>query len=145
MRVRSRRRPPPNGCVLVVAAGQGRRVLLRPCPRRRPLADTFTSCAKRTTSLMVMSETELSQAAYDRLKAELDDLPARGRDDIARLIEKARELGDLSENGDYHAAKDDQGKMEARIRQIQAMLDHAVIVESGGADAVATGSIVTIR
>src|SRR5207244_588482 len=90
-----------------------------------------------------MPETHLSQDAYERLKAELDDLTTRGRTEIARLIERAREMGDLSENGDYHAAKDDQGKMEARIRQLQHLLDRAVIVDRadpGGK--VATGSIV---
>ncbi len=94
-----------------------------------------------------MSETQLSQAAYDRLKAELDDLTTRGRVEIARTIERARELGDLSENGDYHAAKEDQGRMEARIRQLQAMLDKVVIVEEAAAPSgtVATGSVVTIR
>jgi transcription elongation factor GreA len=93
-----------------------------------------------------MPETHLSQDAYERLKAELDDLTTRGRTEIARTIERAREMGDLSENGDYHAAKDDQGKMEARIRQLQALLDRAVIVDRadpGGK--VATGSIVAIR
>jgi transcription elongation factor GreA len=93
-----------------------------------------------------MPETHLSQDAYERLKAELDDLTTRGRTEIARLIERAREMGDLSENGDYHAAKDDQGKMEARIRQLQHLLDRAVIVDRadpGGK--VATGSIVAIR
>jgi transcription elongation factor GreA len=93
-----------------------------------------------------MPETHLSQDAYDRLRAELDDLTTRGRTEIAQTIERARELGDLSENGDYQAAKDDQGKMEARIRQLNALLDRAVIVS--GADEggeVATGSIVSIR
>ncbi|MHB8670177.1 MAG: GreA/GreB family elongation factor [Acidimicrobiales bacterium] len=95
-----------------------------------------------------MAETVLSQAAYDRLKSELDDLTTRGRVEIARTIERARELGDLSENGDYHAAKDDQGKMEARIRQLQAMLDRAIIVESNpdASDGVVSpGLVVTIR
>jgi len=96
-----------------------------------------------------MTETHLSQAAYDRLQAELDDLTTRGRTQIAQQIERARELGDLSENGDYHAAKDEQGKMEARIRQLTAILDHAVIVEAsdgaGAASAVQPGSVVTIR
>ena len=94
-----------------------------------------------------MASTQLSRDAYDRLQAELDDLTTRGRVDIATAIERARELGDLSENGDYHAAKDEQGKMEARIRQLQAMLKDAEIVdapsESGGT--VAAGSVVTIR
>src|ERR687892_2505686 len=72
----------------------------------------------------------LSQAAYDRLKTELDDLTTRGRVEIARKIEAARELGDLSENGDYHAAKEEQGKMEARIRQLVDMLENAEIVST---------------
>jgi transcription elongation factor GreA len=88
---------------------------------------------------------ELSQAAFDRLQAEYDDLTMRGRAEIAKLIERARELGDLKENGDYHAAKDDQGKMEARIRQLKAMLDHASIKEAGGGGVVASGSVVEIR
>jgi transcription elongation factor GreA len=88
----------------------------------------------------------LSQAAYDRLKSEHDDLTTRGRVEIARKIESARELGDLSENGDYHAAKEEQGKMEGRIRQLASLLENAEIVEAvGGAGAVALGSIVGIR
>ena len=63
---------------------------------------------------------QLSQAAFDRLKTELDDLTTRGRIDIARKIESARELGDLSENGDYHAAKEEKGKMEGRIIHLPA-------------------------
>ena len=93
-----------------------------------------------------MASTQLSRDAYDRLQAELDDLTTRGRVEIATLIERARELGDLSENGDYHAAKDDQGKMEARIRQLQAMLKNAEIVDApSGGGTVAAGSVVTIR
>ena len=53
-----------------------------------------------------MENHQLSQEAFDRLKAELDDLSTRGRIEVADKIERARELGDLSENGDYHAAKD---------------------------------------
>src|ERR687886_445704 len=92
-----------------------------------------------------MAETHLSPAAYERLKAELDDLTTRGRIDIAATIERARELGDLSENADYHAAREDQGRMEARIRQLQALVDNAVIVEAGQGGEVATGSIVSLR
>jgi transcription elongation factor GreA len=93
------------------------------------------------------SETHLSQTAYDRLQAELEDLTTHGRVEVARRIEAARALGDLSENGDYHAAKDDQGKMEARIRQIQHLLSQATIVEEGGGEAgvIAAGSVVALR
>jgi transcription elongation factor GreA len=87
----------------------------------------------------------LSPAAYDRLKSEYDDLTTRGRVEIARKIEAARELGDLSENGDYHAAKEEQGKMEGRIRQLSSMLENAEIVEDAGGSDVSHGSVVGIR
>jgi len=94
-----------------------------------------------------MAQTQhLSQAAFDRLRAEHDDLTTRGRVEIARKIEAARELGDLSENGDYHAAKEEQGKMEGRIRQLAYMLENAEIVETEGTgDEVSHGSVVAIR
>ncbi len=93
-----------------------------------------------------MPPQELSRAAYERLKAELEDLTTRGRVEIAQVIERARELGDLSENADYDAAKDDQGRMEARIRHLEALLADAVIVDDEGPDShVAVGSIVAIR
>jgi len=93
-----------------------------------------------------MSETHLSRDAYERLKAELEDLTTRGRVDIAQTIETARELGDLKENADYHAARDDQGRMEARIRQLQALIDNAVIVEGAqSSDVVAAGVVVALR
>jgi transcription elongation factor GreA len=95
-----------------------------------------------------MAETQLSQVTFERLHTELSDLKTRGRVDVARLIEAARALGDLSENGDYHAAKDSQGKMEARIRQLEAMLDGAVVVDTDAVDAasdVTTGVVVSLR
>ena len=87
----------------------------------------------------------LSQAAYDRLKAEHDELTTVGRVEIARKIEAARELGDLKENGDYHAAKDHQGQMEARIRQLAAMLENAEIVEGSDGEVVEPGAVVELR
>jgi len=95
-----------------------------------------------------MAETQLTRDTYDRLRAELEDLRTRGRVDIARAIEAARALGDLSENGDYHAAKDAQGKMEARIRQLEATLEGATIIDAGAAassGAVTTGMVVSLR
>jgi transcription elongation factor GreA len=95
-----------------------------------------------------MAETQLTRNTFDRLQTELDDLKTRGRVDIARAIEAARALGDLSENGDYHAAKDTQGKMEARIRQLQRMLENAVVVDAdavGASDTVKTGVVVALR
>ncbi len=87
----------------------------------------------------------LSQAAFDRLKAEHDELTTVGRVEIARKIEAARELGDLKENGDYHAAKDHQGQMEARIRQLAAMIENAEIVEGTDGDVVEPGCVVELR
>jgi transcription elongation factor GreA len=95
-----------------------------------------------------MAETQLTRDTYDRLQVELEDLKTRGRVQIAKAIEAARALGDLSENGDYHAAKDSQGKMEARIRQLEAMLETASIVDSeaaGAAGTVMTGVVVSLR
>ena len=87
----------------------------------------------------------LSQAAHDRLSAEHEELTTIGRVEIARKIQSARELGDLKENGDYHAAKEEQGKMEARIRNLQALLENSEIVESSESDSVRPGVIVEIR
>jgi transcription elongation factor GreA len=94
-----------------------------------------------------MEETRLSRAAYERLRAELEELRTHGRVQIADAIERARELGDLSENADYHAAKDDQGRMEARIRQLQALLDTAVVDDrpAGEGGTVSSGTIVHLR
>ena len=93
-----------------------------------------------------MAQTQpLSQAAFDRLKAEHDDLTTRGRVEIARKIEAARELGDLSENGDYHAAKEEQGKMEGRIAHLAQMIENSEIVEAAEGDVVSHGSVVGIR
>jgi transcription elongation factor GreA len=92
-----------------------------------------------------MAPTKLSASTYERLQAELDDLKTRGRVDIARHIEAARMLGDLSENGDYHAAKDSQGKMEARIRQLEAMLDDVEVLHGGPSDEVVAGVKVSLR
>lgn len=86
----------------------------------------------------------LSRTAHERLVAELEHLTTVGRIDIAQAIERARELGDLSENGDYQAAKDQQGLMEARIRQLKSILKDAVIVESGPAGVVTPGTLVTL-
>lgn len=88
--------------------------------------------------------TWLTQEAYDRLSAELEELSTTGREEIARRIEAAREEGDLKENGGYHAAKDEQGKQEARIRQLTALLRTAHVgtaPESSGV--VEPGTVIT--
>ena len=89
----------------------------------------------------------LSRQAYERLRAELEELTGEGRIDIARKIEAARALGDLSENGDYHAAKDQQGKMEARIRTLEATLKDAIVTDDVvvADGTVGIGCVVEIR
>jgi transcription elongation factor GreA len=87
---------------------------------------------------------QLSRPAYERLQAEYEDLTTRGRIEIAAAIERARELGDLSENGDYQAAKDQQGHMEGRIRQLDSILNNCEIVDGVAAGVVGPGTIVTI-
>jgi transcription elongation factor GreA len=97
-------------------------------------------------SLKSMTETHLSRETHERLSSELHELTTVGRTKIAQAIEAARNLGDLSENGDYHAAKDEQGRMEGRIRQLTAMLENAQILDdSGPSDAVMPGSTVSLR
>jgi len=91
-----------------------------------------------------MATHQLSQQAFDRLQAELDDLSTRGRIEVAEKIERARELGDLSENGDYHAAKDEQGHMEGRIRQLEHLIENAEIIAPPPPGVVGAGSVVTI-
>ena len=91
--------------------------------------------------------TWLTQEAYDRLKEELDFLAGEGRLEISRRIEQAREEGDLRENGGYHAAKEEQGKREARIRQLQQLLESAQVGEAPKAPSgvVAPGTVVTAK
>ena len=76
-----------------------------------------------------MAAVQLSASAYERLKVEFDDLTTRGRIDVANKIERAREEGDLKENAGYHAAKDEQGHMEGRIRQLVHLLENAEIID----------------
>ena len=91
-------------------------------------------------------EQQLSQVAHDRLVAELTDLTTRGRIEIARKIEVAREMGDLSENGDYHAAKEEKGKMEGRIMHLEHLLEKATILDDApvATDTVVPGCIVSL-
>ncbi|MDG4828661.1 transcription elongation factor GreA [Solwaraspora sp. WMMD1047] len=88
--------------------------------------------------------TWLSQEAHDRLQAELDEMIA-ARPAVAAEINARREEGDLKENGGYHAAREEQGKQEARIRYLQELLRTARVGEAPTADAVAPGTVVTIH
>ena len=88
--------------------------------------------------------TFLTQDAYDRLANELEHLSTTGREEIAKRIESAREEGDLKENGGYHAAKDEQGKQEARIRTLQHLLKTATVSEAlASRGIVEPGTVIT--
>jgi transcription elongation factor GreA len=92
-----------------------------------------------------MTQTWLTQEAADRLRGELTQLEGSGRKEVTAKIEAARAEGDLKENGGYHAARDEQGKMEARIRQLKQMLENAHIgTPPASADGkVGAGMVVT--
>ncbi len=97
-----------------------------------------------------MSETEqqviwLTQEAYQKLSDELDHLTGPGRAEVTAKIAQARDEGDLRENGGYHAAREEQGQQEARIRQLADMLRRAQVGEPpANTDVVAPGTQVTI-
>ena len=89
--------------------------------------------------------TWLTQEAYNKLKDELEHLTGPARTEIAAKIAAAREEGDLRENGGYHAAKEEQGKQELRVRQLTQLLENAKVGEAPAANgAVAPGMVVTI-
>ena len=89
--------------------------------------------------------TWLTQEAYNKLKDELEYLTGPARTEIAAKIAAAREEGDLRENGGYHAAKEEQGKQELRVRQLTQLLENAKVGEAPASDgAVAPGMVVTI-
>ncbi|MGW1880899.1 transcription elongation factor GreA [Streptomyces sp. NPDC001970] len=89
--------------------------------------------------------TWLTQEAYNQLKAELEYLSGPARTEISAKIAAAREEGDLRENGGYHAAKEEQGKQELRVRQLTQLLENAKVGEAPAADGVvAPGMVVTV-
>ena len=92
------------------------------------------------------TQTWLTQEAADRLAAELADLEGPLRAEIIKKIETARAEGDLKENGGYHAAREEQGKIEGRIRQLKHMLEHAHIGTPpvGESGVVGLGMLVTV-
>lgn len=94
---------------------------------------------------MEKTKVPLTQRAYDKLRAELEYLEGEGRTNVIDEIARARSHGDLSENAEYHAAKDQQGLQEARVRQIRQMLENAEIIQRDDEDTVSPGKIVTIR
>jgi len=93
-----------------------------------------------------MTQTWLTQEAADRLRNELEQLEGPIRAEIVKKIEAARAEGDLKENGGYHAAREEQGKNEARIKQLKHMLEHAHIGAPpvGESGVVGPGMVITI-
>ena len=88
----------------------------------------------------------LTRAAYERLRTELENLKTEGRKAVAERLLRARELGDLSENAEYDETKNQQGLMEARIRQLEHIVKHAVVQEGPvESDNVVPGVLVTVR
>jgi transcription elongation factor GreA len=101
---------------------------------------------KESTVATEASVTWLTQEAYDRRKAELEQLTGEGRLEIAKKIEAAREEGDLKENGGYHAAKEEQGKIEARIRVLTELLRSAAVGDAPESHGVVqSGTVITAK
>src|SRR4051812_29447861 len=112
-------------------------------PVRRPPTST------RSSFIVTQASSDqhtiwLTQEAFDKLQAELENLRGPVRSEVVARISAAREEGDLKENGGYHAAKEEQGKIEARIRQLTQLLRNAEVGQApASTDIVATGSVVT--
>jgi transcription elongation factor GreA len=95
---------------------------------------------------MNTASTWLTQESFDRLSAELVDRSGPMRSEITKKIELAREEGDLKENGGYHAAREEQGKNEARVRQLKQMLENAQIgTPPSDTGTIAIGHVVTVE
>lgn len=94
---------------------------------------------------MVDGAQRLTAEQAEALRTEIEELEGPRRAEVVQAIKKAREFGDLSENFEYHAAKNEQGLLEARIRTLRARLDHAEIVEREDSDVVGIGSVVDIE
>ena len=87
----------------------------------------------------------LTSEGFLKLEEEVDNLKKVERPRIIKAIKEARAQGDLSENAEYSAARDEQGKLESRIKEIEYTLEHAVIIENNNDGKVAVGSVVTIK
>jgi transcription elongation factor GreA len=87
----------------------------------------------------------LTQTAFERLQSERSYLEGEGRQKVIEAIAAARQHGDLSENAEYHAAREQQGMQEARLRQVVQMLENAEIIEAEDDGVIAPGKLVTIK
>jgi transcription elongation factor GreA len=95
----------------------------------------------------MQQEIYLTSEGAEKLKAELEELKGPKREEIARRLRSAIQMGDLSENADYHKAKEDQGFLEGRIQELEYLLKNAKIIDvsEGPADTVQVGSRVTVQ
>ena len=93
----------------------------------------------------VKKEIFLTKEGLEEIKAELEDLKQNVRPEVISQIKEARAQGDLSENAEYHAARDRQGHVEARIKELEYIVDNVTIIESGKKDKVSIGSTVEIK
>lgn len=94
---------------------------------------------------MTQQPTYLTQEGEKKLKAELAELTGPRREELAQRLRSAIQMGDLSENADYHKAKEDQAFLEGRIQEIEYTLRNAIIVEKSRSDVVSVGSTVTVQ
>jgi transcription elongation factor GreA len=94
---------------------------------------------------MVEKKVPLTKDAYERIREEIEFLEGPERKRISEAIGTARAHGDIAENAEYHAAKEEQGRQEAKIRGLRAMIQNAEIIEADEDDTVKPGKLVTIR
>ncbi len=94
---------------------------------------------------MTPQPTYLTPEGEQKLKAELAELTGPRREELSKRLRSAIQMGDLSENADYHKAKEDQGFLEGRIQEIESVLRSAIIIEKTSGDMVTVGSHITVQ
>ncbi len=94
---------------------------------------------------MTHQPTYLTPEGEKKLQAELAELTGTRRAELSQRLRSAIQMGDLSENADYHKAKEDQGFLEGRIQEIEAVLRTAIIIEKTNSDVVTVGSTITVQ
>lgn len=90
-------------------------------------------------------ENYITMDGLNELKSELENLTTVVRPEVVNAIKEARALGDLSENAEYHAARDKQGQIEGRIRELEYLIENSIIIEEGSSAEVRIGSLVEIK
>jgi transcription elongation factor GreA len=96
---------------------------------------------------MKQKEFFLTSEGYLELETELNTLKTEKREEVLNTLKEARALGDLSENAEYTAAREEQGKLESRIKEVEYILEHAVIIEDSATEegVVSIGSTVSLQ